>query len=276
MKTLLFILLSSLTLSGQFRLLHKSTFEEEDVIRLNVVAGQSNAVGGTGTDWSGFTTPASVSDVRLQLSTISNGNAQGTSFPSLQLQPRTNQTFAGPEMGFSIDLTSNFGDRNYAIFKSALGGTSIFTHWDHNPPAPLDLTRITVADLATYKTNLAASTGKIVILESVFWWQGESDADNNNAFIWEAKMVETIDFWRTTLGEPNLKFYLGRLPDYQSAIYVNHQVLRDAVENIANNDVNVEFIDLDGLNSDDGVHIDQPSQLIAGQRWFTQYQADFP
>lgn len=276
---LIFAILVSPVFS-QWTLLHKKIpLVEDDVIRLNVVAGQSNAVGSSA-DWSAFTLPASASNIRFELSSVSNGAGGGnpTSYPSLDFQPLVNFTnrWLGPEAGFSDALISAFPDRDLAVFKSSIGGTSLFIHWDHNPPAPLELTRNTVEGLAAYKTSLENSTGKTVVLESVFWWQGESDANNDRAFIWEDKMVETIQFWRDTLGAPNLKFYLGRLPDYQSAIYVNHQFMRDAVENIAANDPNAEWIDLDGLNSNDTVHVDQAGQIIVGQRWFAQYRVDFP
>lgn len=265
--------------SVTFNVTISSPIQGPPPIELFVIAGQSNATGASA-DWSSFQLPAIVSETGFRLSSVSNGTGGGnpTVFPSLSFQPAVNFTnqWLGPEIGFATNFENTFQDRELAIFKSAVGGTSLFTNWDHNPPTPLDLTRNTVNDLIAYRDSLEASTGRTVLLRGVFWWQGESDANNSNSFIWQGKMEETIQFWRDELGEPELNWYLGRLPDYQSAIYVNHAVIRTAVENMAAADPNVSVIDLDGLNSNDTVHIDQPSQLITGQRIFTAFAQDFP
>ena len=82
-------------------------------------------------------------------------------------------------------------------------------------------------------------------------------------------------YWRERTSNPYLKWYLGRLPDFQSLVFTEHGALREAVQNIAATDSNAEWVDLDGLQTSDTVHLTLESQLAAGSRFFEKYAADF-
>ncbi|MFT7670116.1 MAG: hypothetical protein ACI8X5_002823 [Planctomycetota bacterium] len=207
------------TLSAQYALSTPALAEsrqvtedtEGQVTRVFLVAGQSNAEGAD----------THASEIDQYPPFMGAGSPQPGAFvwyelgPSayssngwIPMQPATQTKIFGPELAFARKVRAETGSR-IAIIKSASGGTNLAVDWDPGNPNGQGMYERTLTLMQTALTDLTNS-GANWELEGVIWQQGENDMlDSNFVLEYEARLAALIDNFRSDLGKPDLKFFVG-------------------------------------------------------------------
>lgn len=180
-------------------------------IKVFILAGQSNMVGSDAHSnkidsypaYKGADAPQP--DVRFtSLPDLPKAGFQGWS----QLTP--SDAF-GPEITFARAVTKAL-KQPIAIIKSAIGGTTAAYDW--NPDAPERGQKLTPRTLELIRGALKNLTeqGIPYTIEGVLWHQGENDMlDRSINGSYAANLTRIIKQFRTDLGLPNLKWYMGEV-----------------------------------------------------------------
>lgn len=176
--------------------------------------------------------------------------------------PRDTARAKGSGLGltFAKTLTEATGIP-IGLIPSAHGGTSM-QQWEPS--------RKGIGGDSLYGATLErvrANGGKVA---GILWYQGESDANPQDALLYRSRMIELIQSFRADFGQPELPFYFVQLggwvadpsPDYLNgwnSVRDSQRVLSSALPNVGM----VSAIDC-GL--DDGIHIDTPGLKALGRR----------
>ncbi|MFT4540636.1 MAG: hypothetical protein ACI835_003092 [Planctomycetota bacterium] len=181
-------------------------------VRVFLVAGQSNAVGSDThaaeidnyPPYVGAGAPQTGATIWYEIGGA-GGYGSGGWIP---MQPTTQTQIFGPELTFA----SMVGDETaseIAIIKSAKGGTTLAVDWDPGNPNGAQMYARTLALVQTALTNLTNS-GVDWVWEGVVWQQGENDMLNSAQVAqYDTRLSALIDRFRTDLGQPTLKWFIG-------------------------------------------------------------------
>ena len=176
--------------------------------------------------------------------------------------PRDNTRTKGSGLGLTFAKTlAEATGVPIGLIPSAHGGTSM-QQWEPS--------RKGMGGGSLYGATLErvqANGGKVA---GILWYQGESDANPSDARVYEKRMTELIQSFRTDFGQPDLPFYFVQLggwvadpsPDYVSgwnSVRESQRVLVNALPNTGM----ASAIDC-GL--DDGIHIDTAGLKSLGRR----------
>ena len=180
-------------------------------IKVFILAGQSNMVGSDAHSnkidsypaYKGAGAPQP--DVRFtSLPDLPKAGFQGWT-------PLTPNDAFGPEVTFARAVTKAL-KQPIAIIKSAIGGTTAAYDW--NPDAPEKGQKLYPRTLELIRGALRNLTeqGIPYTIEGVLWHQGENDMlDRSINGSYTANLTRIIKEFRTDLGLPNLKWYMGEV-----------------------------------------------------------------
>jgi hypothetical protein len=113
--------------------------------------------------------------------------------------------------------------------------------------------------------------GLKVTFRGFIWIQGESDAgDENSARDYYLNLKQMIhDLRQNVLNEPNLKIILG--VDEQHQFVKERPVVVEAQQRLAEEDVNIIYTSMLGLEKADGTHLTPAGLVEHGKRIFKSY-----
>lgn len=179
--------------------------------------------------------------------------------------------YFGPELAFGRELASLYPDEQCLLIKYAVGGTDLFSQWT-TPTGPngefpnggplWNQLKLTIDNALA---GLLAA-GYEYNVEAFLWMQGESDADKQfRANAYASKLTNFIASMRSHTAKPNLPFILARIRD---AGQPHAATVRAAQVNVANAQPWTCWFDTDDLPFlPDGIHYDDPSMIVLGQRF---------
>ena len=243
------------------------------IVRVHILAGQSNMAGCN--DVRNVDPAWSMPRHEVMLYW---GNAPAPAFGPLE--PGTSATscsnpdpefYFGPELAFGDELSALYPNDQLAFIKFAVGGTDLFSQWttptgpngEFPNGGPLWIALKQHIDDA--RADLVA-LGYVHQIDGFIWMQGESDADKRfRANAYQSKLTNFIASMRSHTGRPDMPFVLGRI---RNAGQPHAQTVRDAQVAVASADPNTCWFDTDDLPwLPDGIHYDDPSMLVLGQRF---------
>lgn len=261
------------------------------LVRIFVVAGQSNAVGaGAAAAQLPPYWYAPQPDVRLWFEI---GPAESVANPAMRVSSSGNfvplcfqtdasgRTFGssihgfGPELRLGRTLADSLDD-DIAIVKFAFNATDLAGDW--NSDLPGNLCGQMIRRVRAARAALAAS-GQASRVDGLFWMQGESDAANSDdAWRYAERLTKLIVRVRTDLEQPTLPVVIGRVNVHidssvaYSLPYVN--VIRAQQAFVAANVPYTALVDTDDLAlTSDGLHFDAKSELDLGLRFAAEHLA---
>ena len=180
--------------------------------------------------------------------------------------------FFGPELTFGRELAERYPDEQCLLIKFAVGGTDLFAQWttptgpngEFPDGGPLWVELKQHIDDARAALDAMGYEHQI---DGFIWMQGESDGDRRfRANAYDSKLTDFIASMRSHTGRPDLPFILGRIRD---AGQPYAKTVRDAQVAVADADPNTCWFDTDDLPFlPDGIHYDEPSMLVLGERFF--------
>ncbi len=249
----------------------------QDVVKVYVLAGQSNAVGAALEEyeleaglnpqndvlfWYEMGPSTSICNPAFR---IESGN-----WIALQAQPDNGSGTFAIDSGFGAEimlgrLLQDSRTDDVAIVKFALPRTTLADEW--NAPAG----KLYVELIAVVQQALAAlgQMGHTTELAGFFWMQGESDArEISSASQYEDNLTQLIASLRNDLGVLDLPVVIGRVHSVLNFFgnYPFVDVVRTAQLNVADSDPFAIMVDTDGfLLENDFVHFNSQGLLQLGQ-----------
>ncbi len=179
--------------------------------------------------------------------------------------------YFGPELAFGRELAAHYPDEQCLLIKFAVGGTNLFAQWTTptNPNGEFPEGGPLWIQLKQHIDDARAALDAMGYqhqIDGFLWMQGESDADKNfRANAYNSKLTDFIASMRSHTGHPDLPFILGRIRD---AGQPHAATVRAAQVAVADADPNACWFDTDDLPFlPDGIHYDEPSMLVLGQRF---------
>ncbi len=147
------------------------------------------------------------------------------------------------------------------LIPSAHGGTSM-QQWEPS--------RKTMGGGSLYGATLErvrANGGKVA---GILWYQGESDANLEDAPLYESRMTELIQSFRADFGQPDLPFYFvqlgGWVADPTSNYVHGWNRVRESQRVLSQTLPSVGMVSAIDCGLDDGIHIDTPGLKALGRR----------
>lgn len=266
-----------------------------EVIRVFVIAGQSNAIGsGASADGLPPAVKSPQADVRFwfdegPLGAVTNQSIRTTSggeFVALQHQLDPTQRIFDTGAGFGPEIMVGRALADglpapVAVIKFAFNATSLDWHWDPERAGSLYSELIGVIETAMDRLAADGHTGR---LTAVFWLQGEADAWSSASVAerYEANLAGFIEHLRVDLVSADLPFIFGRLHRnvWKSPYGItpaNLATIRAAQEAVAAAVPHVCLVDTDNLTLiADSVHFDASGELMIGARFAAAYLATLP
>ena len=182
----------------------------------------------------------------------------------------------GPELGFSDTvkaIVDGGGDATYskpvAILKFAKGATSLAVDW----AAPNgDCYVAMIQDIPNGKFDLGQfGSGYKFNIRGMIWYQGESDAGNQtNANNYETNLTNFIADVRNRFNRPTLPIMICKV-SYSLSPPAYLDTVRQAQQNVADADPNIDIIDTDPYPKFDGVHLDETGMYELGEAIAAQF-----
>lgn len=174
----------------------------------------------------------------------------------------------GPAITFGRKMADDFPDQNFALIKSANGGTSLYADW--NPSGGAEYTKF--KETVSNGMDALVDAGYTPEIAGMLWMQGEADARFvSTAAAYEANLRNFIDDVRIEYADPTLPFLIGEV--FTNAYGARVSFGQAAV---AAADPNVGFITTRDLSFQDPVHFDANGQIELGRRFASAYQQIVP
>lgn len=242
--------------------------DSANILRLFILAGQSNMVGSTG-DAAGYPEDLHGIDATIPFYWVdpASYSSQGQ-WTHLQPQRgRFEAGYFGPEIILARRLAEHYSHagESVAIFKYAQGGTSLAVDW--KAPGDGGLYDRMVAELHQ-AVKLLENSGHEVVYEGFFWVQGESDArDDDSAAAYHYRLQRLIDDLKLkVLRAPELPVVLGVDEQHPNVQQRPEIVLTQ--QRLARDDAHIVFTSMMGLEKADQTHLTPAGLIGHGQRLF--------
>lgn len=182
----------------------------------------------------------------------------------------------GPELGFTDTvkaIVDGGGNATYskpvAILKFAKGATALATNW----AAPSgDCYTAMIQDIPNGKFDLGQfGSGYKFNIRGMIWYQGESDAGNiTRANDYETNLTNFIADVRNRFNRPTLPIMICKVSyGFSPPAYLD--TVRQAQQNVADADANINIIDTDPYPKSDGVHLDETGMYELGEAIAAQF-----
>lgn len=167
----------------------------------------------------------------------------------------------GPEFALARGLQRGLGSGHRTlIVKSSRNGSSLHEHWrPHDGECRRLISHVAeVLDEVTDRGDTAS-------IESMLWVQGEADM-SDHADAYGQRLRELLSSLRHDLRAPEMQVVIART-SCTSAREPGRSVVREAQVQVAESDVNADWIDTDDLPLDrPGVHLRGEGLLELGKR----------
>ena len=115
--------------------------------------------------------------------------------------------------------------------------------------------------------RVRANGGKVA---GILWYQGESDANLQDAPLYEARMTALIESFRADFGQPDLPFYFVQLGGFVTApdpgLVQSWNSVRESQRLLSSTLPNVGMVSAVDCGLDDGIHIDTAGLKSLGRR----------
>ena len=115
--------------------------------------------------------------------------------------------------------------------------------------------------------RVAACGGKVA---GILWYQGESDANPADAPLYESRMAELVQSFRSDFGRPDLPFLFVQLGGFVTpadpGLVSSWNAVRESQRKLASSLPNVGMVSAVDCGLDDGIHIDTPGLKTLGRR----------
>lgn len=182
----------------------------------------------------------------------------------------------GPELYFGKVLSDSLPGRKFAFIKDAHSGTYLGKADGWLPPSSGGPGTF-YENMANHINNALESFNNAFDTSAYtprwagfIWLQGEFDAmDGNLAEKYEENLTNLINDIREMAETEDLPAIIPMIAPL--SIWSQHQKVRDAEVAVAENIINVDTMDTEGLDFSDGVHFNAASQIIIGtvcaKRW---------
>ena len=247
-------------------LIINNSFSQE-IIDLFIWAGQSNAQGWKG-DANFYPSDSNNLDtsIRINYTFIGTSSSNGWITMQPQIGLYTPQGHFGAEVTFSRKLKQ--AGFNPAIFKYCKGATSLYGNWKAPGAGGYYDNMVTALNAAI--TNLE-NQGHTVNVRGFIWIQGEEDGNTyTNASAYEINLLNLInDMRNNVVNDSTLPIILG--VDEQHPNMVAQPGVLNAHENIDENDDNLKFTSMYGLQKADVSHLTPAGLIIHGEQIFDTY-----
>ena len=247
-------------------LIINNSFSQE-IIDLFIWAGQSNAQGWKG-DANFYPSDSNNLDtsIRINYTFIGTSSSNGWITMQPQIGLYTPQGHFGAEVTFSRKLKQ--AGFNPAIFKYCKGATSLYGNWKAPGAGGYYDNMVTALNAAI--TNLE-NQGHTVNVRGFIWIQGEEDGNTyTNASAYEINHLNLInDMRNNVVNDSTLPIILG--VDEQHPNMVAQPGVLNAHENIDENDDNLKFTSMYGLQKADVSHLTPAGLIIHGEQIFDTY-----
>ncbi len=107
-------------------------------------------------------------------------------------------------------------------------------------------------------------------IAGILWYQGESDANPTDAALYESRMTELVQSFRTDLGQPDLPFYYVQLGGFVSDPFPESvsgwNRVRESQRTWQSTLPNIGMVSAIDCGLDDGIHIDTSGLKSLGKR----------
>ena len=168
----------------------------------------------------------------------------------------------GPGFAFANAIANADKDVMIYLVPCAVGGTRIDL-W--NPGAYDSATKTHPYDDAINRIKKAMPAGE---LKGIIWHQGESDCTPVLSVVYENKLKELVQRFRTELGKPSLPFIMGEIAEFKAVVNLNKVLVNQSIKNVAATLPNCGFVETNGLHHrGDSLHFDSPSAREIGKRY---------
>ena len=236
-------------------------------VDLFILGGQSNALGAKG---NGAFYPTDTLNLDKSIGLNYTRVGITSSFGKwITMQTQNTPDFVagnfGPEVSFGRRLKA--AGYNPAIFKFTKGGTSINSFW--KTPGDGGQYDALVTTLKTAINDLE-NKGFIVNPRAFIWIQGEADAANDSiANLYYGKLLSIVKDIRTNVVKNNnLPIILGVDEQFSTRV----SVIVSAQQKIANEESNIRFTSMIGLEKADYTHLTPAGLYPHGIRLFDAFQ----
>lgn len=203
----------------------------------------------------------------------------------------------GPDVVFGYELNEREPDRDMAVIKTAVNGTSLSDDWDADATSGRLLFQDSINFINDQINGLETITGATVVVEGVFWLQGWNDAETlAQGQAYGDNLADLAEGFRTEFANPELPFiftrqHINTLPPGETdianfgTVYDSVLAMRAGQEAFAANDPNSYLIDIDDVGffvepgnapggaDRTGVHYDTHGLISIGERFVDTYQA---
>ncbi len=168
----------------------------------------------------------------------------------------------GPGFAFAREILRQDASATILLVPSAVGGTRIDL-W--KPGAYDSTTKTHPYDDAIRRARKAMESGE---LKGIIWHQGESDCTPALSAVYENKLRELIQRFRTDLNAPSVPFILGEISNFKQVENPSKDVINITIKKVAGSTTYSGFAETTGLkHRGDSVHYDSPSARELGRRY---------
>ncbi|MES2329384.1 MAG: sialate O-acetylesterase [Bacteroidota bacterium] len=168
----------------------------------------------------------------------------------------------GPGYAFAKEILKADKNVTICLIPAAVGGTRIDL-W--KPGAYDEATKTHPWDDAIRRAKAALPSGE---LKGIIWHQGESDANETRSPVYESKLRDLIERFRSELNAPNVPFILGEIGDFKPGENKEIPVINAIIKNVAATTKNSGLAEAKGLvHRGDFTHFDAASARELGKRY---------
>lgn len=251
--------------STQAQLVESQLLTKNNKIKYNRIGilsasllGQSNAA-----------SRAHLGDYPTNIQNFSNSYILNIDTSNYQAVPiNSNPTYTGESAndfkGLELTTAFNYGLSfflKYAIGSTTLAQVANAQNWNTSQAGYVYGLFNNYILKRQYAKQYIQSLGYREDKKAIIWWQGEQDAINQTyANAYEVNLTNFINGVRTI--DPNVLFIIMRI-NYPSGTY--RDIIRSAVENVANAMINVKVVDTDSYPLIDTVHVGHQGMINGGQ-----------
>jgi len=244
-----------------------ATDVKAEAIDLFVLAGQSNMQGYQG-DASRYPLDVKEYDKRILFYWVTPGESSSND-KWLTLQPQKGRFPAGhfgPEITFARNLYAS--GYNAAVFKYSQPATSLANDW--KSPGDGGLYDNMVKELKNAVDQLAAQ-GKTVNIKAFIWVQGETDSESKRMSKKYKERLQKliINFRNKVANNQSLPIVLG-IDEGHPSVRKNQEVI-ESHKSIAENNKNIKFSSMIGLQKADSTHLTPDGLQYHGNRLFDTF-----
>ncbi|TWU56424.1 Mycothiol S-conjugate amidase [Rubripirellula tenax] len=269
-----------------------SLADENRIVDLYIVAGQSNAVGAD-SDPATLESDVNDSDVLFWWKCgdppaddhdSSSGDAWLTLMPQHlgdPITPKNHKTRQygnfmftaggfGPEIGLARQLMSDHGDRPHrfpaiAVLKVAFSGTSVENDWSPaQAEQPGNCLGALIEQFGRAKQE-AEKLGLTLRPRAMLWIQGESDSAPDRAANYVARLTATIQAIRTTVDQPDLAVRLAVNTKFGPENPEAMEAIVAAQKTVANQIGHCQYVDTSSATIANNAHYDSAGSLLVGE-----------